>query len=87
MDVLRTPEERDDAEKRAEGELDAGRVVDEKAKTGELGSVKDYTVTEIEAMDLTQEQAQKFYDEEKASPNPRSSLLLYLEDVLEKGKA
>lgn len=86
MDVLRTPEERDDAQKRQEGNVTAGRHVD--SETGRVyESVKEYTVTEIEQMSLSQEQAQRFYDEEKASNNPRTSLLTYLERLLEEDSA
>jgi len=86
MDVLRTDDERDDAQKRQEGDVAAGRHVD--SETGRVyEGVKEYTVTQIEQMNLSQEQAQRFYDEEKASVNPRSSLLTYLEGLLEEDSA
>lgn len=80
MDVLRTDDERENAEKRGMGDLDAGRA------TSDLDP-KDYTVTEIQAMDLTREQLQALLDQENASEKPRVSLVEWLEGQLGEGQS
>ena len=73
MDVLRTDDEREDFENKVRSDA-----------SSEALDPKDYTVTEIEEMDLTREQLQSLYDQEKVSDKPRTSLLTYLEEQLGK---
>lgn len=76
MDVLRTDDERENAERRAQGETDPRQV------EGNLNP-KDYTVREIQEMELSREQLQSLLDQEEASDSPRITLVEWLNELLE----